>query len=90
MFILCADTQVSVKKQAINTACTASSENELTATMDLWLRRLGHCGVGHLVHAVRKGLIQGVNLPKHGRLHMSFCEGCAQAMQTRKSSNPNG
>ena len=90
MFILRADTQVRVEKQAINAACTASSEDEMTATMDLWHRRLGHCGAGRLVHAVRKGLIRGVNLPKRGRLHMSFCEGCAQAKQTRKAFKPIG
>ena len=46
MFILRADTQVNVEKQAINAARTANSEDELTATMDLWHRRLGHCGAG--------------------------------------------
>ena len=90
MFILRADTQVSVEKQTINAACTTSSEDELTATMDLWHRRLGHCGAGRLVHAVRKDLIGGVNLPKRGRLQMSFCEGCAQAKQTRKAFKPIG
>ena len=58
--------------------------------MDLWHRRLGHCGAGRLVHAVRKGLIRGVNLPKRGRLQMLFCEGCAQAKQTRKAFKPIG
>ena len=84
MFSLRSGTQVSVDKQAINVACTVISEDEMTATMDLWHRRLGHCGSGRLGHAVRKGLIRGVNLPKRGRLHMSFCEGCAQAKQTKK------
>ena len=90
MFILRADTQVNVEKQAINAARTANSEDELTATMDLWHRRLGRCGAGRLVHAVRKGLIRGVNLPKRGRLQISFCEGCAQAKQTRKTFKPIG
>ena len=62
----------------------------MTATMELWHRRSGHCCAGRLVHAVRKGLIRGVNLPKHGILHMSFCEGCAQAKQTRKAFKPIG
>ena len=72
----------------LRAACTASSEDEMTATLDLWHRRLGHCGAGRLVHAVRKGLLRGVNLPKRGRLDMSFCEGCAQAKQTRKAFKP--
>ena len=46
--------------------------------------------MGQLVHTVREGLIKGVNLPKRGRLQMSFCEGCAQAKQTRKASKPIG
>ena len=85
MFILRADLKMDDDKPVLNIACTASSEGDLTATMDLWHRRLGHCGAGRLVHAVRKGLIRGVNLPKRGRLQMSFCEGCAQAKQTRKA-----
>ena len=48
---------------------------------DLWHQRLGHCGVQRL----RQMKFLAKNIKLSPKLQLSFCDGCAEAKQTRKS-----